>query len=238
MRLFKFVDIHSHVLPCIDDGARDIAESLQIIKEAVDSGVKEMVLSPHLSFNGMDLDGITYKFESLCKVVSESSLDISLHLGAELILSPELPKWIKEDKRLTINGKGRYALIELPFFGIPMYTDSVFFELMTMGVIPIWAHPERCVEVSKDYRILTNYVDNGALLQINAGSLLGKYGREAKKTAISMVKNGLCHILASDTHRSGEIDSLLTNAFLYLEKTIGNVKAEEMAFSTPLTVVS
>lgn len=234
----NFVDIHTHILPGIDDGAKNTDESLRIINEAVDSGVKAIMLSPHFPFNNLGLDRITREFESLRRIVSENSIDISLHLGAELALSPDIPQLIKGDKRLTVNGKGKYALIELPFSGIPMYASSIFFQLLTMGVTPIWAHPERCVDVFNDYTVVSSYVNNGVLMQINAGSLLGKYGRDVRSCAVSMVKKGFCHILASDIHRSGDIGMLLRDAFSSLEKTVGYERALDIVFSNPSKVIS
>lgn len=233
----NFIDIHTHILPGIDDGARDSAESLLIIKEAIKVGVKEIILTPHLPYNGINLDKISQNFKSLGEAVAQGGLGIKLHLGSELMLSFELPELIGADKRLTINGDGRYALIEMPSFEIPVYAPDVFFGLLTRGVTPILAHPERCLDVVRDYRQVSGFVNNGVMIQINAGSILGKYGRKVRSAAISLIKAGLCHIVASDTHRSGVINTFLPEAFSFLEKNIGKASAEEMVFSNPAKLV-
>ena len=233
----NFIDIHTHILPGVDDGARDLAESLLIIEEAIEVGVKEIILAPHLLCNGVNLDKISQCFKSFGEAVAQRGLGVKLHLGPELMLSFELPESIGADKRLTIKGDGLYALIEMPSFEIPVYAPDVFFGLLTRGVTPILAHPERCLDVVRDYRQVSSFVNNGVMIQINAGSILGKYGRKVRSASISLIKAGLCHIVASDTHRSGVINTLLPEAFSFLEKTIGNARTVEMVYSNPAKLV-
>ena len=233
LRTANFIDIHTHILPGIDDGARDLDESLLIVKEAVAVGMKEIILTPHFPYGGIKFNDIFDQFTSVVKAVSKAGLDITLHLATELMLCPELPELIKGDKRLTINGKGQYVLIEMPLHEIPFYAPDVFFKLLTQGVIPIWTHPERCFEVVKDYKTVQSYVNNGVLLQINAGSLLGRYGNKVRKTSMSLLKKGFGDIMASDTHKKGEINDTWSAAFTYLKKTVGDTKAADMAFYLP-----
>lgn len=233
----KFIDIHSHILPGIDDGARDLAESLFMIKEAIEVGVTEIILTPHFPYGGVEINKIFNKFESFVETLSQRGMDIKLHLGTELMLCPELPKLIKDDKRLTINSKSKYALIEMPSFEIPFYAPTVFFSLLAHGVTPIWAHPERCCDVIRDHKIVSDYVNNGVLLQINAGSLIGIYGKKVKNTATLLLKKGFGDIIASDTHRKGDINTTLPAAFSYLGKKVGNAKAADMAFFVPSRIL-
>lgn len=233
----NFIDIHSHILPGVDDGARDLDESLLILKEAVDSGVKEITLTPHFPYNGVELNKITHQFDSFREIVSQRGVDITLNCGTELMLCPELPELIKDDKRLTINGKGKYALIEMPFFELPMYAPSVFFSLLAHGVTPIWAHPERCQEVINDFSVTRILVENGVLLQINAGSLIGMYGKAVKNAASQLTQEGLVSILASDAHRPGQYD-IMPKAYMYLEKVAGKEKAVDMTFLAPYRIIS
>lgn len=237
---FSFIDIHSHILPDVDDGARDFEESLLIMNKIREAGGKGIVLTPHVATEGNEtklLDKVENQFETLNRLVAENRIALDLYLGAELMLHPELPQKIKGDKRFTINGKGKYALIEMPFFEIPFYAPNVFFNLLASGITPIWAHPERCSDIVKDYRAVLNYTKNGVLLQVNAGSLLGFYGREAKETSIALIKNGLVHVLASDTHR-GNVKFPFPEAYTSLEKLVGKTKAMEIVFSTPSKVIN
>lgn len=232
-----FIDIHSHVLFGVDDGARDIEEALGILSEAERTGVAELVLTPHFPFR-MESAKISESYSALMEAARHRGIGVKLHLGAELYLEPELPGFIKENMSLTIDGKGRHALVELPPFEVPSYAEGVFFELMIMGITPVWAHPERCLEVYNDHRVLKKFVDKGILLQINAGSLIGNYGRRAKSAALNLISGGYGDILASDTHSPGNIGTSLPNAFTVLEKKAGGARAVDMAFTVPYKLVS
>jgi len=233
----EFFDVHTHILPGVDDGAGDMDESLSIIKEAVEAGVRGIVLTPHFPYSGMDPELVAVRFKELKDIISAENIDMTISLGAELRFSHDLPE-ILSDRRLTINSTGKYALIELPSYDIPMYAHDVFFKLMTMGITPVWGHPERCDEVVRDYTVVRDFVDRGALVQINAGSLLGDYGRKVKGAAKALVKNRLAHILASDTHRAGSIKDRLPEAFNCIEKLAGYQTALELSFSNPSKLVS
>lgn len=237
---FRFIDIHSHILPEIDDGARDFEESLLILNEMKNAGGKGIVLTPHLTTDGNEtkiLDKIAHQFNVLNRLVLEMGIDMDLYLGAELMLHPDLPQKIKGDKRLTLNGKGKYVLIEMPPFEIPMYASTVFFDLLAHGVTPVWAHPERCYEVMDDCKVAYRYRDNGVLLQINAGSLLGMYGKKVRHTAATLLKNGMGDIVASDVHRVNDVKTLLPEGFSHLVKMVGNAKAVDMVLSAPAKVI-
>lgn len=183
------------------------------------------------------MNKISHLFESFGKTVSQRGIAITLHIGPELMLCPELPKLIKDDKRLTINGKGKYALIEMPLFEIPIYASTVFFDMLAHGITPVWAHPERCYDVVDDCRVAYRYRDNGVLLQINAGSLLGMYGKKVRHTAATLLKNSCGHIVASDVHRVNGAKTLLPEVFSHLVKTVGNAKAVDMVLSAPAKVI-
>lgn len=233
----EFFDIHTHILPGVDDGAVDLGESIVIMKEAAEAGVKGVVLTPHFPYGGMDLDRVSGVFKELLEAVAARNIGIAISLGAEIRFSHDLPALLA-DRRLTINGLGKYALIEFPPYDMPMYAHDVFFKLMTSGITPIWCHPERCDEVIRDYTTVKAFVDRGVLVQINAGSLLGDYGRKVKGAVKSLVKNNLAHILASDTHRAGSIKDRLPEAFRCIEKLAGHQTAVELSFANPSKLVS
>lgn len=237
MAPLKFIDLHTHILPGVDDGARDLAEALLITEEAIETGAKEIMLTPHFPYCGFDLNMISHHFDSFGKTVSQRGMDIILHLGIELMLCPELPKLIKDDLRLTINGKGKYALVEMPMFEVPFYASTVFFNMLSHGITPIWAHPERCAAVIDDCRVAYEYRDNGVLMQINAASLFGMYGRKVRNTAVTLLKNGCGHIVASDVHRTNGIKNFFPEVFSRLVKIVGNAKAVDMILSTPAKII-
>ena len=232
----RFIDIHSHILPEIDDGARDFEESLLMMNEVREAGGKGIVLTPHVAIDGSEtkiLDKIGHQYDLLNRLALERGIAVDLYLGAELMLHPELPQRIKGDKRLTVNRKGKYVLIEMPFFEIPFYAPSIFFNLLACGITPIWAHPERCPEVIDDFNSVRAYTGNGVKLQINSGSLAGIYGRKIKRAAIMLFENGLGHILASDTHSPDEMEKSLSRGYSSIVKIAGKEKALEICEKMP-----
>ncbi len=229
----SFVDIHAHILHGIDDGARDREESIAIAGKAWADGAKAVVATPHYSLDirSSYLDIVADRFNDLKSALAGKGPE--LVLGAEVLLEVGLPQFVKKEKRITLGGMGRHILVEMPLSGIPPYAQSVVFELLTNNVIPIWAHPERCPDVMEDFRAVKPFVDNGMLLQINAGSLLGAYGRTAKGAAKKLVENGFGHCIASDTHRYNNSVSPMAEAALCIEKLVGAGRAEDMAFIRP-----
>jgi protein-tyrosine phosphatase len=234
-----FIDIHTHILPGLDHGARNMGEALDMIRRAVQTGVKKLVLTPHLSLDSpADLpERMAVQFRSVKEIVAASKNDIDLYLGAEIMLHPELLASIHRDKSITLAGRGKYVLIEMPAFSIPVFADTVIFELRSHGIIPIWAHPERCMDVLNDYRVVTRYRNNGVLLQLNAGSLAGNYGRQTAKTAKKMIEQGLVDLIASDAHRIDDRDVSLKDAYARVVKLVGDAKARDLFFINPLKVL-
>ena len=198
------IDIHTHILPGVDDGPSDIEESLRIIEKEIEDGIGTIVLTPHIrddsDWNKIDkIKEIFSLFQKECMV---RGLDVQLVLGAELFLTPTLPERLKDNLSVIINGKGRYVLVELPFYQLPIYTEDVFFRIMMGRVIPIIAHPERCIYLNGKDEVLKKWVDNGIKIQVNTGSLNGQYGMRVKRFAKKLFKNNLVHFLGSDVHSS------------------------------------
>jgi len=178
-------------------------------------------------------------------VVQGGGEGLMLHLASAPVATGRSDALLKlkpvQDAEATVvgyvAGKGKYALIEMPLFEIPVYASTVFFDLLAHGVTPVWAHPERCYEVIDDYKVVYPYRDNGVLLQINAGSLLGMYGKKVRHTAAVLLKNGCGHIVASDVHKVKDVKTLLPEGFSHLVKMVGNAKAVDMVLSAPAKVI-
>jgi protein-tyrosine phosphatase len=222
----------------VDDGARDFAEALAMLKEARDAGVKTILLTPHVRMDDpADLmDKLEKTFNEIKTVAADGGVDVELKLGAEMMMDTHLPARIRENKKLTMNGRGTHALVETPFMGVPTYAGRVFFEMLTMGVTPVWAHPERCLDVVKNRDILVPYKANGVMFQIDAASLMGKHGWRVKWTAKALLKKGFADIVASDCHRPGDIKNILPQAFSRVSKLLGADRAVELFSSVPMAV--
>ena len=233
------IDIHTHILPSVDDGAGNMAESLVILKKAGESGVTTVVATPHVlieQFTKEYHNRICASFHKLNELLAFEGIDIELVLGAELYLIPELPQLVKENSNLSLGG-GDYVLMELPMHEIPSYTEHVIYELLVQGKTPIIAHPERYREIQEDIENLFKLVEKGVIVQINVGSLMGMYGRHVKKTVHKLLNNNLVHLMASDIHRNHDKLYPLQQGIKLASKIIGKQRALKMVTSVPNSII-
>lgn len=216
------IDMHTHILPGIDDGPKSMEESIKMIAKGIAEGIKTFVLTPHL-INDSDWNrysDIIAAFDSLNAECAQRGLNARLLLGSEAFLCESLPDKLKENKWGTINGKGSYVLIELPFTQLPVYAEDVLFNLLVNRYIPVIAHPERYLYIGKkNFKILEKWADNGILFQINTGSLNKRYGVEVKKNTKLLISENMAHCFGSDVHsvRDGFFFEMIKNSFYYRE---------------------
>lgn len=197
------LDIHSHILPGIDDGSKKLDISLEMIKRSIDEGTKDIVLTPHYR------RGYFYtpyeEVKSITKILNEfiksEGLDCNLYFGQEIYYSDKIIEDLEEGLIGTING-GKYMLVEFPMRKIPNDAADFMYELKIRGIVPIIAHPERYNDVIKDATILNQFVDEGCLFQMNAGSILGEFGSSVKKCAEKLIKNDFYSFIGSDAHNN------------------------------------
>ena len=196
------IDIHSHVLYGIDDGAHDIEESVEMCRDAYENGCKTLVLTPHF-FDFKHLHGFikerNYKIEKLKMALEEEDIPLKLLAGAELFLSNKIFTAENLDD-LTINDS-RYMLCEMPLG--PFRTDNVlmwFDELLDRGYTPILAHPERYLVFHEDFSLIDEILERPILLQVNIDSLRGKNGRAPQEMALDMINRKFATLIASDAH--------------------------------------
>ncbi len=195
------IDFHTHIIHGIDDGAKNMDMSLEMVKISEGEGVEYICATPHFITEEFEITRGKYieKLDRLIMVSKEENFKIKILSGLEIYMHPNLPKLYKEKKIWGINDS-EYLLIELPMKQFPIYTEDVFYELMLLGAKPILAHPERNIKIMKNHNLITDLIVQGVLIQINAASLFGDYGKEVKKTAESFVKGNMIHILGSDGH--------------------------------------
>lgn len=198
------IDIHSHILPGVDDGAQTMEESMEMIRAAKDQGFKGIILTPHYITNT--------KFESkvkenkviltaLKKAVYDAGIDLFLFLGNEVCYRVDTLDFIDQDDYATMNDS-RYFLIETKSHLADLYNFEAFlFKLQLKGYTPIIAHPERYDFVQKNPNVLANLVEHGSLAQMNIVSLAGLYGTSARETAEIIITHNMVHFLSSDAHR-------------------------------------
>lgn len=196
------IDIHSHILPGIDDGARTLEESVQLVSEMAKWGFERITCTPHITkkFRNTE-ERIREKFDILSDAVISNGLDIELRMSAEYRLNPETwPEILAQNQLMPI--EDQYILMEFPINDPSEMGDLIpmeeFRKVISLGLTPVLPHPERYFYLSHDE--LLGYVDAGVKIQSNYGSLAGVYGAEVRERAQSLINEGIVSFLASDMH--------------------------------------
>lgn len=195
-------DIHCHILPGIDDGAGDPAQSLSMAALAWESGVKTIVATPH--FRGTEdqlslLPRIQAKTEELRKDLHRAGIPLELHAGAEVLCLPQTLMMAKKGRLPTLAGT-KYVLTEFYFDSEMSFIQEALLGLQDAGYQPVVAHPERYEAVQKEPGRLEEWFHRGYVIQVNKGSPLGAFGGNVRRTAVELLEHGLVHVLASDGH--------------------------------------
>lgn len=196
------IDIHSHILPGIDDGARTLEESVQLVSEMAGWGFERITCTPHITKKFRNTqESIKEKFDILTNALSNKGLDIELRMSAEYRLNPETwPEILSQGQLMPI--EDQYILMEFPI-NDPSEMGGLepmeeFRKVLSLGLTPVLPHPERYFYL--DHDSLLRYVDAGVKIQSNYGSLAGVYGSEVHDRAQSLINEGIVSFLASDMH--------------------------------------
>lgn len=196
------IDIHSHILPGIDDGARTLEESVQLVSEMAGWGFERITCTPHITKKFRNTqESIKEKFDMLSNAVSRKRLNIELRMSAEYRLNPETwPEILSQGQLMTI--EDQYILMEFPINDPTEMGDLIpmeeFRKVLSLGLTPVLPHPERYFYL--DHDDLLRYVDAGVKIQSNYGSLAGVYGSEVRDRTQSLIDEGIVSFLASDMH--------------------------------------
>ena len=208
------VDIHCHILHKYDDGSGSLAESLEMARMAADTGVTQIVVTPHFKGTASSLRSLSplvEQYRELQQAIAEENIPITLHLGAEILCTEETVH-LAQQKLLPTISTTHYFLTEFRFDEDPEFMDEMLHDLSRAGYTPVVAHPERYDAIQHDPRILEHWFRRGYVLQLNTGSILGSFGRRAEHTAHSILRAGLAHVIASDahsaTHRTTHMEAL------------------------------
>jgi protein-tyrosine phosphatase len=197
------IDIHCHILPGIDDGARDLGVSLEMARVAVAAGTLGIVCTPH-HLNGVygnDRATILAAVNAFRAELTESEIALDLYPGSELHLVPELPDLLSSGNALTVNDGGRYVMVELPKRVVPMGSEVILKRLLGAGITPVIVHPERNSELCHKPARASDWVAMGCKLQLTGQSCTGEFGRPIKARCVHWLQRGEVHMVASDAHR-------------------------------------
>jgi protein-tyrosine phosphatase len=194
------IDIHSHVLPGIDDGPATIEESIALARAVAHSGVRTLVATPHVSWrHPNDSATIAPLVAELNDRLRTEGIALEIRAGAEIAMTRAAELDPAELARLTLGG-GEWLLVECPFTPVATGMDALVFDLQRRGHRVVLAHPERCPAFHRDRRPLELLVHGGVLTSITAGSLVGRFGGVVQRFAMQLVRDELVHNVASDAH--------------------------------------
>lgn len=223
------IDIHTHLIPNVDDGSKNIETTFEIFNEAQQAGFTDIILSSHYITNYYENDKNELVFwkDSLQKILDQKNINLQLHSGMEIYISEEIEELIKKEKLLTL-AKSKYILMELPMNTMINYLDYIIYFLENIGLKLIIAHPERYAYVQENPTLVEKYIQKGCLVQCNFGSILGNYGKHAKNTIKYLLKKNLVHFIASDCHNKGGIYLQVPEALKKIEKIIGAKRTLEI----------
>lgn len=196
------IDIHSHLLPGVDDGAGDLEESLAMARIYVEEGFAEVVVTPHWIDDRIDLHRYHQAFSLLEDELRKRDMPLELSMGHEFFVTLGLAEKIEEGWGKTL-GDSPYVLVEFPMFEKAPYLDRVLYELLLKGYQPIIAHPERYGYVIENPNLLLEWIQKGIRVQMNIPSLIGRHGKKVRKTAEILLEHDMVHFLATDSHSSG-----------------------------------
>jgi protein-tyrosine phosphatase len=195
------VDLHSHILPGVDDGARSLQESVEIAITAVLEGTTVMAATPHLRD---DFPTAVATMEQLVlklnEILRKKGIELQILGGAEIAIPRLQTLDADELRRFGLGGNPHYLLVEFPYFGWPLSLETEIWALKSHGITPVLAHPERNPEVQEAPSRIAPLVAAGALVQLTAASVDGRLGRRSRKAAQELIAAGHAHLIASDAH--------------------------------------
>jgi protein-tyrosine phosphatase len=230
------IDIHSHILPGIDDGSRSMDETVELLTIAKDSGTELIVASPHSDSE------YTYDHEKVDELIAEAQAlagdGIKIVRGCDFhLMFSNVNAAMEHPRRYTINN-GPYILMELSDMMIFPNTSDIWRQLENYGIRIILTHPERNLILQTKFELIEKWVDEGFYMQVTAMSLLGMFGKKALKVSTRMLDKGMVHFVASDGHDPKGRPPRLDLAFQWVKEHYGNDMAELLFIDNPRAAVN
>jgi protein-tyrosine phosphatase len=233
------IDLHCHMLPGIDDGAPTLEVALAMARCAVQDGIHTTACTPHI-YPGLYENTKTSILAEIAKfriALQENEIPLQLVEGADTHLAPNLVGKIRAGEIPTLNGS-RYFLFEPPHHVAPPRLEDTVFSILAAEYIPIVTHPERFTWIDDHYPVFARMVASGAMMQITAGSVTGRFGRRPKYWAERFIDEGLCHILATDSHHIDRRPPYLAEARDAVAKRLNSQEATHMVLTRPQGILN
>jgi len=232
------IDIHSHILPEVDDGARSLDEALTMARVAAADGIEQIICTPHM-FNGISGNPFPSEVGDRVAALQDAIGDLGLRLlpGNEVHFSHAIVEQATTNRVTKLNQRN-YMLVELPFETVPTGAEDIFRRLQQSGVLPILVHPERNIQLQVRPGLVAELVGKGVYVQITAMSLTGEFGPGAQRCAEKLVLHNCVHFLATDAHRAARRPPILSRGRDAAEALIGKDRARRLVYDNPLAVIS
>jgi len=229
------IDLHTHILPGVDDGVETEDDSVAFARVAAEDGTRVMVATPHCKdgFYVNERDSVVAAVEKLRTRLASEGVDLELLPGAEVHICPDLVERIADGRALTLNDNGKTLLLELSLSQYPVELENLVFQLKLAGVHVLLAHPERIRYFQDDPKRYEEMVRLGAYGQITTGSILGVFGTKAEEYSFDLLRRGLVHVVASDAHNVRGRSPKLSEAVEAMVPLVGEQRAELMATEAP-----
>lgn len=233
----KLCDLHTHLLPGVDDGASTMEYALQMLRNAAASDVALLAVTPHCNRpyerpNYLD-DDLLDRFAQLQQAAKD--IPVQLVLGAEVFANELLPQLLQQKKLPTVNGS-RYLLTEFPVDATPDFFQEALQSILTLGYIPLIAHPERYLAVCKAPQIVAPWLDMGCHLQLTGGSITGEYGKTVQRTAAFLLQQDFVACIASDAHGIHHRSNFLLDVYDHLSLRYSKQYAGCLMYENPMGI--
>lgn len=233
------IDIHIHIVPGIDDGSRSVEETQKMLRQAAEGGTTGMIVTPHCNiegyyenYNGQELQRA---FEAFAQLAKETVPRMQIGFGQEVYGTEDAPELVRDGRLLTMHDT-RYVLMEFPFESPFAYMSEILYRTKEYGFIPIVAHPER-YDVMQDYPwLVEEWLDEGLGIQVNKGSILGRFGGDPYEAVMYLLTHGMVHICASDAHRTYARTPYMNKVQKVLQREFGHRYAKLLLEDNPRQV--
>lgn len=233
------IDIHCHILPCLDDGPSNMEKAVDMALAAVRSGTSQIIATPHFKNGTFEVskEMVSSSIKMFTRVLEEKKIALEVLPGAEIRISPESCALLDQGELQPL-GASRYYLFELPDIFIKEGIFMVLRQLRQREVIPVIAHPERNRTIQRHPKMIPEFIFENALFQITGKSVTGENGKHSFKIARDMVKEGVAHFVASDGHGVRHRPPSLCNAVKAVKKAGGEMAVRTMFEENPAKIVA
>ena len=233
------IDLHTHILPGVDDGVQTEDEAVEFARVAVEDGTRVMVATPHCKEGSWvnERAEILERVERLRSRLAREQVPLELLPGAEVHLCPDLAERIQDGRATTLADNGKTLLLELSLSQVAVDLENLVFRLKLAGVETLFAHPERIRFFQDDFSRFEAVVRLGAWAQLTTGSVLGQFGSVAQEFSTEALRKGMIHVLASDSHNLRGRRPVLGEAVQATVPLIGEARARSMCNEAPRALI-